>query len=321
MRSAEEGSKGIMRDTVYCVLCVLITLALAILSMRYVSDLWLLAFFESLQTHFALACIIGALLAFLIKRHWYALLLIAVGAALAIHSVVMLREHAAAAPAEDARPSYRLLSFNIDNDNFANGERIADLVIASKADVVEIFEAAPLLSQMSRIAQTYPYRIGCGVMTSDCDSLLLSKRPFLQQRIRSLSDLWRDRFILAAIDLDGQPVNFASAHLSKPYFDEFHNMELMVLYYILYFTKGPLILAGDFNASVIAPDMRDFLGRSNLRHVFPEPATWPIEAGAYGIGIDHVFARPPVELKSVKRIEDAMGSNHYGLITEFTVAK
>lgn len=311
-----------MRDTIYCVLCVLLTLALVVLSGRYIiGDLWLLAFFESLQTHFSLACIVGALLAFAVKRHWYAVVLGIVGVALLVHSVIMLKEHSATAPAAAATPTYRLLSFNIDNDNFANGERIADLIIGSKADVVEVFEAQPLLSQMARLEQAYPYRIGCGAVTKDCDSLLLSTRPFQRQLIRNLSVLWQQRFFMAIIDFDGQPINFASAHLSKPYFDEFHEYELTVLYYILYWIKGPTILAGDFNASVIAPDMQKFLARAGLNHVFPEPSTWPIEAGAYGISIDHVFARPPLQLKSVKQIPDAMGSNHYGLMTEFTIAK
>lgn len=311
-----------MRDTIYCVLCVLLTVALATLSARYViGDLWLLAFFESLQTHFSLACIVGAVLAYVVKRHWYAVVLCLVAVGLLVHSIIMLREHAAVLASADATPTYRLLSFNIDNDNFANGERIADLIIGSNADVAEIFEAQPLLSQISRLEKAYPYRIGCGAGTKDCDSLLLSKRPFQRQLIRNLSVLWQQRFMLAIIDFDGQPINFASAHLSKPYFDEFHDYELTVLYYILYWIKGPTILAGDFNASVIAPDMRRFLSRAGLNYVFPEPSTWPVEAGAYGISIDHVFARPPLQLKSVKQIPDAMGSNHYGLMTEFTIAK
>ncbi|MEF0938666.1 endonuclease/exonuclease/phosphatase family protein [Rhizobium sp. BR 362] len=315
-----------MRHTTYCVLCVLATLALAILAARYVTDLWLLAFFESLQTHISLFGVALALLALLFQRHWYAVFLLAVGVGLAVHSVVMLREYAASPPLNppavaNASKSFTLLSFNIEDSNFENGARIADLIVNSKADVVEIFEAGPIQSELQRISAVYPNRIGCGIMTTDCDSLLLSKRPFQTQVMRSLGSLWDNRFILATIDMDGQPVNFASAHLSKPYFDEFHTIELDILGPILKDVQGPLILAGDFNASVIAPDMRDFLGDTGLHHAFPEPATWPIMAGAYGIAIDHVFARAPLRLKSVRQIPEAMGSNHFGLMTEFCVSK
>lgn len=313
-----------MRHTVYCVLSVLSTLAVGVLSARYVADDWILAFFESLQTHISLVAVALALIALAFKRHWFAMLIAAVGVALCVHSVMMLREFSApsgADPTSAQTGRFRLFSFNIENSNFENGGRIADFIVASKADVVEIFEAEPILSQMDRITQLYPYRIGCGVMTPDCDSLLLSKRPFRTQQIRSLGGLWNNRFILATIDMDGQPVNFASAHLSKPYFDAFHQGELDVLGGLINGMSGPVILAGDFNASVIAPDMRDFLAATGLRHVFPEPSTWPIEAGAYGISIDHVFARSPLRLISVTQIPDAMGSNHFGMMTEFSISK
>jgi|AraplaMF_Cvi_mLB_1032043.scaffolds.fasta_scaffold11304_2 endonuclease/exonuclease/phosphatase (EEP) superfamily protein YafD len=316
----------IMRHTIYCVLCVLASLALAVLAARYATDLWLLAFFESLQTHISLFAIALALLALVFKRHWYAVFLLAFGAGLAVHSVVMLREYAASPAANppaaaEAVKTFKLLSFNIEDSNLENGARIADLIVGSKADVVEIFEASPIGSQLQRIIDIYPYRIGCGVMTNDCDSLILSKRPFRMQSMRSLGSLWDNRFILATIDMDGQPVNFASAHLSKPYFDEFHMVELDIMAQLLKDVRGPLILAGDFNASVIAPDMRYFLKETDLRHSFPEPATWPISGGAYGIAIDHVFARAPLQLNSVQQIPDAMGSNHYGLVTEFSIPR
>ena len=311
-----------MRQTIYCVLCVLVTLLLVTLSARYAIDIWLLAFFESLQTHFSLFGIALALLALLFRRHWYAVLLIVFGVGLAVHSVLMLREYAAApTTAPDAGKSFKLLSFNIENSNFENGAGIADFILSSNADVVEIFEAEPIKAELQRIGAIYPNRIGCGALTTECDSLLLSKRPFQTQDMHSLGSLWRNRFILATIDMDGQPVNFVSTHLSKPYFDEFHADELSILGPIIKGIQGPLILAGDFNASVIAPDMRDFLKDTGLSHTFPEPATWPVIAGAYGIAIDHVFARAPLQLISVRQIPDAMGSNHFGLMTEFSVSK
>lgn len=309
-----------MKNTLYCVICVLTTCVLAVLAARYLSHMWILAFFESLQTHFGIACILASVVALLVRRHWYAMLMLVAALGITGHSIVMLQAHALEAAPEAAKPSYRLLSFNVDGDNFGNGQKIGDLIANSKADVVEIFEAPPVLSQLERLAAIYPYRIGCGVMMEECDSLVLSKRPFLSQSVHSLSGIWRNRLILATIDMDGHKIAFASAHLTKPYFDEFHDDELHALSDRLKVIKEPLLLAGDFNASVIEPDMQDFLGRDGLGHVFPEPSTWPVEAGAYGIAIDHVFARAPLQLKSVRRIEDAMGSNHYGLITDFTLA-
>ncbi|MEZ2130538.1 MULTISPECIES: endonuclease/exonuclease/phosphatase family protein [unclassified Sinorhizobium] len=309
-----------MKDTIFCVLNVLVSVVLIILSLRYVTDYWLLAFVYSLQTHIAIVCIAVILFSLLLKRHWYTGLLLVVGLFLAIHPFFMLREFATAPErAHTDQRVFRLMSFNILNSNFSNGEKIADAIIASNADVAFILEAPPIASQVQRISQVYPYRVGCGEGMPKCGIVVFSKRPILDSTIRSLSDLWSNRLVRVAIDLDGQPVNFIAVQLAKPYFDEFHTFELYNLSRVLRDIKGPLVLAGDFNSAMIAPDMQRFLRTNDLKNMFPEPTTWPILAGRYGISIDHVFARAPLQLKSVNRIEDNMGSNHFGLMSEFVI--
>jgi endonuclease/exonuclease/phosphatase (EEP) superfamily protein YafD len=311
-----------MKDTIFCVLNVLVSVVLIVLSLRYVTDYWLLAFVYSLQTHIAIVCIAVILVSLLFKRHWYTGFLLVVGLLLAIHPFFMLREFTTTPESADAgQQVFRLISFNILNSNFPNGEKIADAIIASNADVAFILEAPPIASQVQRISQAYPYRVGCGEGMPKCGIAVFSKRPILDSTIKSLSDLWSNRLVRVAIDLDGQPVNFVAVQLAKPYFDEFHTFELYNLSRVLRDIKGPLVLAGDFNSAIIAPDMQRFLRANDLKNVFPEPTTWPILAGRYGISIDHVFARAPLQLKSVNRIEDNMGSNHFGLMSEFVIGQ
>lgn len=311
-----------MKDTIFSVLNVLVSVVLTVLSLRYVTDYWLLAFVYSLQTHIAIVCIAVILFSLLFKRHWYTGFLLVVGLFLAIHPFFMLREFATAPNSADAgQQVFRLMSFNILNSNFPNGEKIANAIIASNADVAFILEAPPIASQVQRISQAYPYRVGCGEGMPKCGIVVFSKRPILDSAIESLSDLWSNRLVRVAIDLDGQPVNFIAVQLAKPYFDEFHTFELYNLSRVLREIKGPLVLAGDFNSAMIAPDMQRFLRTNDLKNVFPEPTTWPILAGHYGISIDHVFARAPLRLKSVNRIEDNMGSNHFGLMSEFVIGQ
>ncbi|MFB2606645.1 endonuclease/exonuclease/phosphatase family protein, partial [Rhizobium phaseoli] len=78
-------------------------------------------------------------------------------------------------------------------------------------------------------------------------------------------------------------------------------------------------LSGDFNSSAIAPSIQGLLRDQKLKTLAPEPATWPIAAGAFGIAIDHIFARAPLRLISLKRLDDNLGSNHSGLIAEFAL--
>jgi len=308
-----------MKDTLYCIGSVLLSLFLALMSLRYITQVWLLAFVYSFQIHFALAAIVGCLVLLLLKRHWYAYLLLTVAVVLLGHGVMMSREFAVTPAAAETPALFRLVSFNIEHENFANAGRIADFIIASNADVVNILEAAPLRPQIARLVATYPYYIGCGAETNECDTLVLSKRPFVDKKVSSLGELWRNRLTRSAIDFDGTKINFLAAHLAKPYFDDFQKDELADLRSVASAIDGPLVLAGDFNSAIVDPRIQRFMHTAGFQTVFPEPASWPIKARRFGISIDHVLARSPLRLKSVKRIEDNMGSNHFGLMAEFTI--
>ncbi len=307
-----------MKDTLYCIGSVLLSLLLALMSLRYITHVWLLAFVYSFQCHFALAAVAGCLVLLLLKRHWYAYLLLAMAIVLLAHGIVMLREFAAT-PARADTPLFSVMSFNIEHENFSNAGRIADFIISSKADVVNILEAAPLRPYIARLSGTYPHHIGCGEEINQCDTLVLSKRPFVEKNVSSLGELWQNRLTYSAIDFEGKEISFLAAHLAKPYFDDFQADELIDLGSATGAVDGPLVLTGDFNSAIIDPRIQRFMRTTGFHTVFPEPATWPIKARDFGIGIDHVLARPPLRLKSVERIDDNMGSNHFGLIAEFAL--
>ncbi len=305
-----------MRHTVFCVLSVLITIVLALVSLRYLTDFWLLSLVYSFQVHLSIICAVGAVIALFFKRHWYGFLMLAVATFLNIHGVIMLREFAGKPPSENAPRLFRLMSFNIENDNFENGGRIADAILASGADVVDIMEAEPVFAQLPRLQQLYPYRIGCDA-SATCDTLVLSKRPFARQEIRDIGELWKQRLVSISIDFDGTPVDLLFPHLSKPYFDDFQADELADLTAFMKPHTGALVVAGDFNSSILAPTIQHFLRGTGLKTDFPEPTTWPVSAGSFGISIDHIFARPPLLIRSTSRLEDSFGSNHYGLVSDF----
>lgn len=292
---------------------------LAAISLRYVTHIWLLAFIYSFQVHFALAALCASLLLLIIKRHWYGCALVTIAVVLLGHGILIMKasepEPATAAP----RPLFRLMSFNVENENEANGRRLADAVLASGADLVNILEAAPLKHEIDRLSERYPYHIGCGTSTDGCDTLVLSKQPFVEQSVSSIGDLWPNRHVQVALDFDGTRITFVSTHLAKPYFDDFQVHELEDLRDIVAGIKDPLVLAGDFNAALIDPRIQDFVSTARLNSVFPEPATWPIRAGQFGIAIDHVLVRPPLRLISVTQIPDNVGSNHYGLMAEIAI--
>ncbi|WP_416407283.1 endonuclease/exonuclease/phosphatase family protein [Agrobacterium rosae] len=279
-----------------------------------------MAFVNSFQLHIAVLAAFVALLCLIVLRSRIFIVLLVWAMMLCAHALYMHREFVTDAFSPTGSKPFRLLSFNVLMENSRNAESIADTLLASNADAVYVMEAAALTSALPRLSETYPYRIGCGQGTQSCDLLILSKRPLETARIGSLSYVSRERFAMATIDVDGVKLTLAAAHLAKPYFDEYHRNELSRIRSAFSSVTGPLILGGDFNSASIAPDMQDFLLATDLKKAPWEPATWPIDAGQFGIAIDHIFARKPAVLMKLERLPDSLGSNHYGLVADFVIA-
>lgn len=309
-----------MRHTISVAICVIVSLVLAAIGTRYIYPHWIFATLHSLQLHAVVACVLAMLVALAVKRHFLIWLLFAATLIFTAHTVFMGFQYADKATEKDAgAPTLRLLSFNILNDNFENAENIVRTITSSGADVVNVMEAAPLRVYLDQLGKTYPYRIGCGVIIPFCDQLMLSKTPIENPVVKDLSQIFPSRFILGRVNVAGRTVNLVGIHTTKPYFDNFHSAELNRAAALMSETTGPLVISGDFNSTSLQPNMRRFLRATQLRTGGWEPATWPIEAGPFGLPIDHVFARAPLKIRSVTRIADAQGSNHFGLMAEIAI--
>jgi endonuclease/exonuclease/phosphatase (EEP) superfamily protein YafD len=310
-----------LRARLTCIASLLLTLVLLVTSLRYAVEFWLLAFVYSFQLHIGLACMIASVVCIVVLRSRYAILLLVWSMAIATHAFVMTRDfRTEAALQPDAQP-FRVMSFNILMENARNAGFIADAIIKSNADVVYVMEAEALQPTLQRVLRTYPYRLGCHEGTFTCDLMILSRYPLINGRFYSLSDLRQDRFAMASVNVEGTEINLAAIHLTKPYFDDYHSYELTEATELLWKVSGPLILGGDFNSSSIAPDMRAFMRYNDFHKATWEPATWPIEAGRFGIAIDHIYARKPAILSKLERLPDNLGSNHYGLVADFMIGK
>ena len=83
----------------------------------------------------------------------------------------------------------------------------------------------------------------------------------------------KNRLVISSVDFGGETINLVSAHLTKPYFDDFQMAELEDLTKALGSIDGPLVLSGDFNSSAIAPSIQGLLREQKLKTIAPEPAT------------------------------------------------
>lgn len=306
-----------MKTNLASAVCTIVSLALIAMSLRYAVDFWLLSFIHTLQTHAGVAAIAGALFAILLGARRYGSFLLVIAIMLTAHSVWMNREFVPLQRQVAADvPVVRLMSFNILGSNHRNVSRIAQEVLSSEADVVFLLEAAPTTPELAALAEKYPYRIGCGELTSGCDLMMLSRLPMKTRDVFRLSEIRGERFAVAGIEIGGKIVHFAAAHLTKPYFDDYHSSELRVIGGYIARNPGPWVLAGDFNSGTTAPDMQELLRNAGMTTAGVEPATWPIRAGRLGVALDHVFVTPDIVPMALRRMDDNFGSNHYGLIAD-----
>lgn len=278
------------------------------------------ALLQSLRFHIA-AGLLGLVVLLLLGGAWRRgllfFLVFAVSAAQGGAIVYRQQEARIAASAADSRPLFRMLSFNLLNTN-QNGEQIADFVIASGADIVLLMEAAPVAPYRDKLLATYPHHAGCE--TQGCDTVLLSRTPLDDVTVSSLSAVWRNRLITATTVLGGERINLVAAHMVKPYFDKFPEEEVLVLSRAIENLHGPLLLAGDFNAAAWSNNIDWLALQQNLAPGPAYPATWPVGAGSLGVPIDNILTRAPLVIERIEALDDAMGSNHRGLMAEISLA-
>ncbi|MEM6711914.1 MAG: endonuclease/exonuclease/phosphatase family protein [Pseudomonadota bacterium] len=221
--------------------------------------------------------------------------------------------------AADRDPELTLVSFNVLGVN-PRGEEIARYLVDTAPDIALILENEPLHDQTALLTPVFPFTAGC-VDGGRCDMAVHSRYPLRDIEVLPFFTT-EGRLIRARIDLPGRDVTLLAAHLTKPYHGAWHGLQMDILVDQLARIEGPVILAGDFNSQAFVPAFREHLiEASGMRLISGMRPTWPaLEAGPLsyaGFAIDHVLARGDVVPISADRIDDPMGSNHHGLITQF----
>ncbi len=271
---------------------------------------------HSLRFHIG-AALLGLVIMLLITKAWWrgVLLLLIVALSLGQGTLLVLRQAEGRAAFNDQTPlaSLRLLSFNVLASN-ERGAEIADYMAQTGADVVFTMESNAVLPQLDRIATTFPFRAGCSPDGQQCDTMLFSRTPLTDIRVRQIGPFGRWRLVVARTNIDGQDVTLAATHLSKPYFDEAASVELWQIRRALRDIEGPLVLAGDFNAAPWSETVYRFAADLDLIPPPFYPATWPVRLGALGVPIDNMFTRGTARINSIAATPDALGSNHRGLL-------
>lgn len=216
-------------------------------------------------------------------------------------------------------PDLSLISFNVLGEN-PRGAEVADFLIEEAPDVAIILEAPALHDHLDRMWAAFPFNAGCGP-GDRCDMAVFSRYRLSDVEILPFFSL-PGRLIVATLDSDAGPVTLIAAHLTKPYYGDWHDRQLERLAEVLERVEGPIVLAGDFNSQpFVRAFRRILLERSEMRLASMMQQTWPaleVPGSRYaGFAIDHVLVRGDVSPVSVELIEDPIGSNHRGFISHF----
>jgi endonuclease/exonuclease/phosphatase (EEP) superfamily protein YafD len=99
------------------------------------------------------------------------------------------------------------------------------------------------------------------------------------------------------------------------------NQELRALAAHTAAIEGPLIVAGDFNATPYSPYFVEWLettGLTDSRRGRTLSASWPTMLPAAGIPIDHITVNDDFTILSHRRLPN-FESDHYGLLVELAL--
>ncbi len=295
-------------------------------------EIWPLALaYHFVRQFAAIAVLLFA--GFVIVRRWWAAVL---AAALAAHFIVVTAitsgasctlpgrassQPAATAPA-DAGTAHilRLLTYNV-HFNHKPGPWTRQWFAGTGAEVMVLQEVSPGIARMiDTMADLYAYRLVVDGNTAKENLAILSKYPIVAHSVfRPAAGATPQ--IAARIAVPGMdPITLIVVHAPNPVRPVGLSHYKMFASWLEEETEGrpgPLIVAGDFNATPYTPSFQHVLAATGLVIGCLPPATFPAFAGRLGLPIDHVLVHG-ARLQGL-RAERPTGSDHRALHAEIAL--
>ena len=232
---------------------------------------------------------------------------------------IMVDHRAVSLPAvPDANPEFRLLFFNVNQDNAAFSDRIVSEALETDADVLIFTEASAMYPSFARLRKIYDFVSPCEF--ESCEILVASKRRPLRFWQLRLNPVWPARYAVSELEtVDGKRFFLAVSHLAKPWLSGISASEYAKLTSQYDWLAGPVVAVGDFNAAPWALPMRELLRRTGMKALRWPLATWPVVAGRFGIPIDQVLVRDGVRVVRIAPFGDEKNSNHRGFVVDIAL--
>lgn len=216
-------------------------------------------------------------------------------------------------------PVFRLLHMNLRYDN-REPERALSLIGALQPDAITLNEVSPMWrARLADIEAAYPHRLSCPPHVAVGGVAILSRRPFAEGEEGICGD--RGSFASVKIDFAGRVATVATVHMGWPW-PFAQGWQLPRLEVLAGRLEGPVVLAGDLNATPWSQAARRLARAGGLRIVGGVRPTWlfrsmPDWLRRYaGLPIDHAMVGGGVTVAGI-RTTQASGSDHLPLLLEF----
>ena len=285
---------------------------------------WWLDLFSHFRVQYVLAALVLAAFALWRRRPVIAAMAVLL---LAANGAEIVRVGALASTAAAMAPgALKILSLNLWNRNRDTG-RVLDYIRREDADVVILNEVVPHWARaLDQLGDRYPYRFDrtdCREFRL-CEATILSKRPW-RAAGGSAGGVGRLPLAWAAFEVDGKVLTVAGTHMLYGLTSSSARKQRVQIDDLAAFVRahpGPLVVAGDFNATPWSAVHDRLVGETGLAPVpvgwMPTWPAWPAFFSPLAIPIDHVFHGPGVSVVEVKTGPD-VGSDHLPIVARVRV--
>ncbi|MEL6374231.1 MAG: endonuclease/exonuclease/phosphatase family protein [Pseudomonadota bacterium] len=222
-------------------------------------------------------------------------------------------------------PSLRVLAFNTWHRNH-DLARLQRYLLSADADVIVLSEFGPSkLPILAALKARYPHTVSCAE-NWHCSLVILSRhRIVASQVIHTLRN--RPGMVIATLDMPAWPnalrrVTLVGTHIFRPTLNPWrHYRHMDVLLAKLASLRGPLVVAGDFNATPFSWSYKRLLARARLRDLPGQRPTWPAWPVAWAqFALDHVVVSPSLAVVRASA-GPAQGSDHLPIWAEVRPAR
>lgn len=280
---------------------------------------------QSLVPLIFLPCWVGVLIAF-VRRRW-----ILGGACLVLAGAQLVL--VAPAIGSDAlgrwvarAPKITIEAANVWDQN-ASPEAAARALVASRADVLVLVEVANSMQRAlarAGIDRRFPHQLRAVASKNGTNDGIYSRLPLSRPRL--IHDVVNE-LPAATVSRGGRSLRIVAVHIDGPLHGRTQwQTELMQLEPVARSTTGPLVIAGDFNATRWNPPFRDLLD-AQLTDAHESRGqglsrSWPVRGtpfAAFGplMRLDHALTNSQATATRIRDV-DVPGSDHLGF--DVTVA-